>query len=426
MVKTIRPILQQLVSSLIFPAKRRDWYKRYSGVSPEERFENFLRINHRHELKPGEKSYYSQDFVKLESIKREFIDSQDTKGNKVKLDYINFTPKSQLHNPPQHIVNFFGAGEYYECNFRDMARQAAACGTVVHAFNPPGMNSSTGKVREFNDLVNSGIAIINRLLKQGVHPKDIVLQGNCLGASVAEAVHQRFLESGIPLRRINSNSFKSIKSMILRVYTKGFFEEKIKLLLQYVHWEVKPGKSFAKTSPWGAYMHRDADQTILPQAKLHAKIMKYEERPMSKGSQEYSDYEEDRKFLEGHALMTSKKEFSSQKINPHELDLYKMESVNDKPISSYEFVNEFLQRSNKWIENHMTEIYQNYEVGKSQAPSHTATHPPSLPLQEENKLLKFGEGLKEIISPPTKIKNAQEIIRLAPHRSKLSTSHHIK
>ncbi|MFV9875519.1 MAG: hypothetical protein AB8U25_03870 [Rickettsiales endosymbiont of Dermacentor nuttalli] len=62
------------------------------------------------------------------------------------------------------MINFFGVGEYYECNFRDMADQADVSGATIHAFNSMRMNSSTGKVREFNDLVNCGIAVTNDLL----------------------------------------------------------------------------------------------------------------------------------------------------------------------------------------------------------------------------------------------------------------------
>ncbi|AIL65677.1 hypothetical protein NOVO_06640 [Rickettsiales bacterium Ac37b] len=126
MGNNLHDFIQAKVAKLIFPTKHHDWYKRYAGKDNEERFKDFLRVNQKNQLKAGEKAYYYEDFSKLESISRNFIKAIDSKGNKVKLDTISLIPNNTKSKPGagQHIINFFGVSEYYECNFRDMVRQA--------------------------------------------------------------------------------------------------------------------------------------------------------------------------------------------------------------------------------------------------------------------------------------------------------------
>lgn len=91
----------------------------------------------------------------------------------------------------KHIVYFPGANTYYQACFRDISAAAKETGATVHALNYPGIGMSTGEVVEANDLTNAGIAVVQSLLKQGVKPDDIVLQGDCFGASVALEVKKR-------------------------------------------------------------------------------------------------------------------------------------------------------------------------------------------------------------------------------------------
>ncbi|MDR1139667.1 MAG: hypothetical protein LBJ80_04610 [Rickettsiales bacterium] len=61
------------------------------------------------------------------------------------------------------------------------------------------------------ELVQAGMAMVNKLLIDGIHPNDIVLDTNSLGGGVAAEVLKRFEDQGIHLTLIHNNSFSSLK-----------------------------------------------------------------------------------------------------------------------------------------------------------------------------------------------------------------------
>ncbi|MDR2547997.1 MAG: hypothetical protein LBC34_00595 [Rickettsiales bacterium] len=61
------------------------------------------------------------------------------------------------------------------------------------------------------ELVQAGMAMVNKLLIDGIHPSNIVLGTNSLGGGVAAEVLKRFEDQGIHLTLIHSNSFSSLK-----------------------------------------------------------------------------------------------------------------------------------------------------------------------------------------------------------------------
>nr|WP_250778554.1 hypothetical protein [Wolbachia pipientis] len=61
------------------------------------------------------------------------------------------------------------------------------------------------------ELVQAGMAMVNKLLIDGIHPSDIVLDTNSLGGGVVAEVLKRFEDQGIHLTLIHSNSFSSLK-----------------------------------------------------------------------------------------------------------------------------------------------------------------------------------------------------------------------
>jgi len=61
------------------------------------------------------------------------------------------------------------------------------------------------------ELVQAGMAMVNKLLIDGIHPNNIVLDTNSLGGGVAAEVLKRFEDQGIHLTLIHSNSFSSLK-----------------------------------------------------------------------------------------------------------------------------------------------------------------------------------------------------------------------
>lgn len=354
MSKPLQGKIQKILARIIFPTTRRNWYfEKGFGVDGVDPFNDFL-----NQQTNNPDSVYYKEFKKL-TIERTFITCLTTKYKPCSLDSICITPTDPQDKPGagMHILNFFGRLEYYECNFRDMARQAHATGASIHAFNPPGMNSSTGQVLEFNDLVNAGIAQINALLKQGVHPDKIVLQGNCLGAAVAEQVNAHFeTNMGIKFRRINSNSFRSISALITRVYPLlSNIKDKVKTLLEYTGWQAKPGALFQETDPYKVFMSRKHDQSIMSEAKLRHKVEKilaFQEKTSSQ-SKFYGEYDAHRQWLHQHSEMILDEDtyFRDKNTDPHELDLYKLKSDVDG-CSAFDFINRYLEASNNYLEKH--------------------------------------------------------------------------
>lgn len=123
----------------------------------------------------------------------------------------------------------------------------------------------------------------------------------------------------------------------------------IKKLLQATGWEMKPGKHFGETDPYRCYMHREGDQTIAENAKMKTKVEKY------RGEREDHcpvEYKAARDWLDSHSQMQNVNK--KDKIDPHELDLYKLKakSADGEHVSAYDFINYFLEASNKYIANH--------------------------------------------------------------------------
>jgi pimeloyl-ACP methyl ester carboxylesterase len=122
----------------------------------------------------------------------------------------------------KHIVYFPGANTYYQACFRDISTAARETGATVHAFNFPGTGLSTGKVSEANDLINSGLSVVAFLIRQGIHPDDIILQGDCYGAGIALEVKQQLEEqAGVKVRLVMNNAFKSFKAAVCDMITQS-------------------------------------------------------------------------------------------------------------------------------------------------------------------------------------------------------------
>ncbi|KTD48560.1 SdbB protein (substrate of the Dot/Icm system) [Legionella rubrilucens] len=354
MTASFKRKIQTLLATALFPSTHKDWYKEKGyGKGKLTPFEDFL-TNQRE----NSKAPYHDVFQGL-TIQRNWVDCIDYRKNHCKLDSIRFVPENPKvkSGEGRHIVNFFGRLEYYECNFRDMALQAHATGASIHAFNPPGMNSSTGHVVEFKDLVNAGIAQVNALLREGIHPDNIILQGNCMGAAVAEEVNAHFEKHlHIQLRRINSNSFKSMSALVTYLYPPlSLLKDTVKKLLEYTGWQTKPDKLFLTTSPYKVYMSRVNDQTIRPKARMGTKVHKLAKQKEESAAPEYGDYEPHRQWLDEHAIMAldTEKFGNDGHVNPHELDLYKLKSViASDNVTAYDFVNRYIESSNQYIESH--------------------------------------------------------------------------
>lgn len=220
-------------------------------------------------------------------------------GNTVPLDVVSIEPEEHPDTHQQlHIITFqglFGHYESYDC-FITYSKIAKAHGAKVYAFNYPGMHRSepadkSDTVREFNDLTNSGIAVVNHLLNTGVHPDKIVLFGNCIGAGVASAVQNEYWKKDIKLRLIASNTYASFKGVahsfatqesihpnllfLLKILFNFILLESFrKYLLKKAGWDSSITRTLKATDPYHMVIQREQDLAF-KKGKLLDKIQKY-------------------------------------------------------------------------------------------------------------------------------------------------------
>ena len=246
------------------------------------------------------------------------------------------------------FIMFQGRCEYYELRFRDMAMLCKSTGASVIGFNPKGFHSSTGKTTILQDIVDDGLAVTNYLLVNGYIPGEIIMLGNSLGAAVQQMVCQELEKQKTKgFRQINSNSFKSLSSVIAHRINMTFIESLLHAVQSYAGWEIKVDKSFYTTGPHRCYLSRLNDLTILPGAQYHDSI-DYE-NDISKSPE---DYKETNRWL---CLYNKLKLQHKIDKDPHKLSLHhfiiknhKNHSDQESKVTVYDFINRYITASNKY------------------------------------------------------------------------------
>ena len=374
--------LQKFVANLLFPSGEGDWFKnkKYSqsknGEIELSSFDNFIS---KQRLKEGRYYHHFQGL----SAQQQHIDAVLANGRSFQLEVMTCAPLDDFfknNKPPgfgKHIVYFPGANTYYQACFRDITMAAKETGATLHAFNFPGTGSSTGKVREANDLINAGIAMINSLIQKGISPDNIILQGDCYGAAIALSVKNEYdSQSEIQLRLIANNAFKSFKAVIYdmidsSIWLSNALKGMIKPFLVFTGWHVTPGKDYQQSGPYQCYIQHAGDQT-LANSTLSGKIQKYRTeiitgKTLSKKREPIKDtcppeYRENRDKLEvmhmvrvqNDAIPRLASKFGTNKhgqVNAHFADLCELEMLDGTNVY-LGFVNEYIQASNEYIEAH--------------------------------------------------------------------------
>lgn len=332
----LKTYLQKVFAQGFYPTKSANWYKDkgYIGENLQQQFADFL------SKQSKEGARYFKEFQSL-SLTRQFIPS-----GKDNLDSVLITPDSNIAKGKAgygvYFIFFQGRGEYYESRFRDMIRQAHATGATILGFNPKGFHNSSGHTRKLSDLVDDGTAVIEYLLNKGINHKNIVLQGNSLGAGVQEMVAEYFrLNHGLSFRQINSNSFKNLAAVVAHYYNVPFLEGFFKIFLNYSGWEISPGLDFYKTGPYRMYLRRKDDQTIKGSAEFHSMV---DHKSDYKASPE--GYKETNKWLNkrNQIIYTGK-----QEKDPHELGLYLFKINEKEKRSVFYMINKFLEDSKNYL-----------------------------------------------------------------------------
>jgi hypothetical protein len=329
----LKKILGKLFAKLIYPTKRRNWYKNkgYHGDDEMEQFNNFVLSQ------KNKDAIFYKEFRNLK-LKRQFINSGDHRLDSVMISVTNDSYKTR-ERVGLCFVFFQGKNEYYESRFRDMAKQCKETGLSVLGFNPKGMGSSSGKTRNIDDLVSDGIEIINYLLYQGRLPEQIILQGNSLGGGIIEMVSKYFKNtSGFSLKQINSNSFKSISAVFVYQYGLAFLERPLRAIMLYSGWEIRVDRDFYTTGPHRFYFRRFGDRTIINGAEYHSMINHDEDYT---NCPEY--FQETNRLLNAHNQLILKNETDK---DPHDLSLNKFVPkplTGDKSVYTiYDLINQFL------------------------------------------------------------------------------------
>lgn len=325
-------LIRKFLVRRLYPTLPGDWYKlkRFRGKKTRERFLTFVE----HQRRKNSRLYEEFRFLK---VTRQNIIS----GGK-KLDSVLAVP-SEAHakgKPGEGIyfIMFFGRLESYEKRFGDITAQASKTGASVLGFNYKGMFCSEGESNVIADLVEDGIAAVDFLLSQGVEYDKIILQGNSLGAAVQEMVSEHFRTiHGKALKQINSNSFKTLDSVISG-YFKYFLGDKIfQRLVRYLGWEFKPGKGFYTTGPHRFHLRRAGDRTINESSEYHSMIDFEKDNAKCPES-----YRETHRWLYQHSQITYR---GHSKKDPHKLSLHMFEVWDEESgtyISVYDVINKYL------------------------------------------------------------------------------------
>lgn len=380
-IKWLRSRLQSLVVGLLFPVGDGDWYvkkgygKKEDGTKPtsQEAFDDFVK------QQKSDDGRFTNDFKGLK-LSLGMVDSQLTTQSKCSIEMLTCEPQaSHLVGGGKHIVYFPGANTYYQACFRDISAAAKETGATVHAFNFPGTGASTGKIREVNDLINAGIAVVNKLIRDGVHPDNIILQGDCYGAAVALEVKKQFEFKKIKLRIIMNNAFKSFKSVVVSMISKkskfltALTNRIIKKLLKFIGWHISPGKQFKRSGIYQCYIQHQGDQTLIG-ITLSDKVKKFQDLEKADISTKENNSKilseeirirnimETSNFCHVQVKKDAKKRLGEKfgydkngEVNAHFADLCECETQDGGSV--YEVVvNKYLSLSDEYIKRHPQEI----------------------------------------------------------------------
>jgi pimeloyl-ACP methyl ester carboxylesterase len=159
------------------------------------------------------------------------------------LDGAELKPKTPSS---KHLIYFPGNAGCYESTLQGEALndiRYLQCNTIV--FNYRGVSQSQGYIRSTADIVNDGIAQVQRLLDDGVAPEKIYLKGMSLGAAVCTIVAAHFNDLGIQVNCFNRSSFSNITNVVVGQFrTLGQNGHTEIFIGKLIGWLIKPFLKF--------------------------------------------------------------------------------------------------------------------------------------------------------------------------------------
>ncbi|MBA3660300.1 MAG: alpha/beta hydrolase [Gammaproteobacteria bacterium] len=225
-----------------------------------------------------------------------------TTADGTNLDTIQITPNSTFSSSvaeKHYIIKFNGNGMLYQDVLANCARDADQLQATVIAFNYRGVGSSSGIPKSIEDLVNDGIAQVQRLLDHGVDAKKITLDGLSLGGAVATLVAKHFHDQKQRVYLWNDRSLSSISKAatglfllsdlppMLQDTSAALTHSSFSLALKSSKWEVNVADAYQRIpQAYKGYMvvakksdpsdtnklQSNGDGVIHPTASLHAAV----------------------------------------------------------------------------------------------------------------------------------------------------------
>ncbi|HAU1636775.1 TPA: Dot/Icm T4SS effector SdbA [Legionella pneumophila] len=97
---------------------------------------------------------------------------------------------------------------------KDLNYTAKNLGATAISFNYRGVDYSRGLVWTENNLVDDILAQVQRLISLGADPRNICLDGMCIGGAVATIAAAKLHEKGMKVKLNNERSFTSLSSLV--------------------------------------------------------------------------------------------------------------------------------------------------------------------------------------------------------------------
>ena len=188
----------------------------------------------------------------LNDLSEESVTVTTNKG--VKLDTWEIK-KNGVEDPP-YIIKFPSGEKSYTETLFDLRVTANKCNATVIGFDYPNVGRSKGCwVYSSDQLVQAGIAQVQRLLDKGITADKITLHGHILGGSIATQVADHFCnreEDPLILNLINDRSSSSTSDKIAGkcwTFISTVIKRTLKPILQFIDWDMNVVEVYKKMPP---------------------------------------------------------------------------------------------------------------------------------------------------------------------------------
>ncbi len=148
------------------------------------------------------------------NVKREFHNTPDG----AKLDTIELVAKDK--DPQEYVIYGWNRSDCYELHLSRLASDALNLNKRIISFNYRGVAHSEGTVYNERCLINDYLFQINRLLAQGVDPKNIKCYGHSLGGAIATFAIEELNRKQKAIKYVDDRSFGNLIETSVALFFK--------------------------------------------------------------------------------------------------------------------------------------------------------------------------------------------------------------